>query len=199
VTDYQQRALVASLRHRKGENIMSNLTSKIAAGLAIATVTAPAFADDTVQQNATPAEYIAVLDALHRFTWGMDTDNGALIASAFAEDGVADFSPAATKIGITFPPLAGRAVIEQALVPFAAGLVTSHTVGNARVFVNGDKANLRALVEAQQIPVKDRSRYILLKNDYTVSLVKEGDTWRIKNMSIDNLWSQGDVKVLMGQ
>jgi hypothetical protein len=179
---------------------MSNTTTKLAAvGLALATLTAPAFANETVQQNATPAEYLGVLDALHRFTWGMDTDNGALIASAFTEDGVADFSPAATKIGISFPPLKGRAVIEQALVPFAAGLVTSHTVGNARVFVDGDKASLRALVEAQQISVKDKSRYVMLKNDYTVSLTKEGDTWRINTMSIDNLWSEGDVKVLTGQ
>jgi hypothetical protein len=179
---------------------MSSITSKLMLFvLATAVFTGPASSNETLQQNATPAEYLGVTDALHRFTWGMDTDNGALIASAFTEDGVADFSPAAKKIGIAFPLLQGRTTIEQALVPFAAGLITSHTVGNARVFVSGDTAKLHVLVEAQQISVKDKSRNILMKNDYTVSLIKQGDAWRITNMSIDNLWSQGDAKVLTGQ
>jgi hypothetical protein len=152
-----------------------------------------------LQQNASVADHIAVVDALHRFTWGMDTDSGDLIASAFAENGVADFSPAAKKIGIVFPPIEGRKAIEQALVPFAASLITSHTVGNARVEVSGNQARLRALVEAQQISVRDRKRAILMKNDYDVALVRDGDRWLITRMTIDNIWSDGDAKTLTGQ
>jgi hypothetical protein len=173
--------------------------------LALATLTTfaaltPAKAESvTFKQTTNAAEHLAVVDALHRFTWGMDTDDGALIASAFAEKGVADFSPVAKRIGITFPPLEGRDTIQKALTPFAEGLITSHTVGNARVEINGNQATLRALVEAQQITKANTSRFILLKNDYQVALVKEGDTWLITRMTIDNIWSQGDAKVLTGE
>jgi hypothetical protein len=165
----------------------------------LATLSTTKAEDNMFKQTTNAAEHIAIIDALHRFTWGMDTDDGALIASAFAEKGVADFSPAAKRIGITFPPLEGRDTIQKALTPFAEGLITSHTVGNARVEINGNQATLRALVEAQQIAKANTSRFILLKNDYQVDLVKEGDTWLITRMTIDNIWSQGDAKVLTGE
>jgi hypothetical protein len=158
-----------------------------------------AFSQSIVEQNVSAEDYLGVVDALHRFAWGMDTDDVSLIQSAFTQNGVADFSPAANKIGIQFPPLEGRDMIGKALGPFAAGLITSHTIGNVRISTQGDQAQMQALVEAQQIAVKDTSRHILLKNSYNVSLVKEGQTWKIKRMTIDNIWQNGDVKVLTGQ
>jgi hypothetical protein len=129
----------------------------------------------------------------------MDTDNSDLLASAFAEDGVADFSPAASTIGIVFPLIEGREAIKQNLTAFAAGLITSHTVGNARVEVMGDRARLRALVEAQHLSLKNSERSILMKNDYDVALIRLGEQWFITRMTIRNLWAQGDVKVLTGE
>jgi hypothetical protein len=158
-----------------------------------------AHAQSVVEQNVSAEDYLGIVDALHRFAWGMDTDDVNLIQSAFTEDGVADFSPAAQRIGIQFPPLEGRDTIGKGLGPFAAGLITSHTIGNVRISTQGDQAQMQALVEAQQIPVKDPSRNILMKNSYNVSLVKEGETWKIKRMTIDNIWKNGDVKVLTGQ
>jgi hypothetical protein len=198
---YRTEHTVEDVQNNERKKIMTNALKK---ALAASIITTAIFSGatamtDTLTQNASPADHIAVLDALHRFAWGMDTDNGDLIASAFAENGVADFSPAAKKIGITFPPLEGRDTIKGALTPFAQGLITSHTIGNARVEVNGDTAKVRALVEAQQISVKDRSRGILLKNDYDVALSRDGSQWVITRMTIDNVWSTGDVKVLTGE
>jgi ketosteroid isomerase-like protein len=154
---------------------------------------------NSLVQNATPTEYLAVVDALHRFAWGMDTDDGALIASAFAPTGTADFSPAAQKLGIQFPAIEGRENIAGALGAFAGMLVTSHSISNVRVQVNGDSANLRALVDAQHFPEKDTSRSLLLKNDYDVALIRDGDGWLIARMTISNIWSQGDIDVITGQ
>jgi ketosteroid isomerase-like protein len=180
---------------------MLNSIKKIALATALSVMTiVPASAETgALTQNATPADYLAVVDALHRFAWGMDMDNAKLLGSAFAEDGTADFSKAATTLGITFPAITGRANIEKGLGGFASMLVTSHVVSDARVNVEGDTALLHAIVEAQHLPAKDRTRNLLLSNAYTVNLVRSGDTWLIKNMAVENLWSQGDIKVATGQ
>jgi hypothetical protein len=105
----------------------------------------------------------------------------------------------AKALGITFPAITGRGNIEKGLGGFASGLVTSHMVADARVNVDGDNALLYAVVEAQHLPLKDRSRNLLLSNAYTVKLVRSGDAWLIQNMSVENIWSQGDIKVVTGE
>jgi hypothetical protein len=150
-------------------------------------------------QIASPSDQIGVIDALHRFTWGLDAKDKELLASAFSDKGIADFSPAATRIGIQFPPLEGKETIAGALGQFVSGLSTSHTVGNARVSVANDKAELQALVEAQHLPKADHSRHYLMKNVYTLSLSRSGSTWLIDHLSIDNIWADGDLKVIIGQ
>jgi ketosteroid isomerase-like protein len=141
---------------------------------------------------------LSAIDALYRFAQGLDTDDAAMLSSAFAEDAIADFSPAAAKLGIPFPLLSGRDNIVGALSGFVAPLATSHSVANPRVVINGDSASLSALVEAQHLPAKDRTRHLLMKNRYQVELVRAGSQWQIKSVVIDNLWWQGDVSVITG-
>jgi hypothetical protein len=176
------------------------LKSLAVTGLVALTLIAPASAEgETMKQTTNAAEHLAVVDALHRFAWGMDTDDAAMIASAFSENGVADFSSAAKRIGVTFPALTGRETIQKGLAGFASGFITSHKVVNARVEVNGNEAKLRAIVEAQHIPVKDGSRSMLLENDYSITLIKQGDDWQMTNMKVENPWSQGDMKIFTGE
>jgi ketosteroid isomerase-like protein len=139
-----------------------------------------------------------IVDALHRFANGMDADDETLIRSAFTEDAVADFTPAAAKVGMQFPVLDGRKNITDALVPFADAYETSHSVTNTRVEVNGDIAVLEALVEAQHLPIGDRSRHFMMMNNYRVELHREGAVWCISRMSINNIWSDGDVSIMTG-
>jgi hypothetical protein len=139
-----------------------------------------------------------VIDALHRFAIGVDTKNLTLLESAFTNDAIADFTPAATKVGMEFPVLKGRDAIVSALSQFLSNYTTSHTVGNARAQVKGDTANLYALVEAQHVPLTDRSRHFLFKNQYTTDLVRDGNLWLIKHLYIENLWTDGDLKVITG-
>jgi hypothetical protein len=145
------------------------------------------------------ADQAAVTDALLRFANGMDTDNAELIRSAFTADAVADFGPAADKVGIQFPLLEGQDAITQGLGGFAAGLDTSHSVTNVRVeFSDTDTASAYALVEAQHLPLGVRDRHMLMKNRYIIDARRDGDGWRISRMTIDNIWADGDITVITG-
>jgi hypothetical protein len=139
-----------------------------------------------------------IRNALIRFANGMDTDNLELIGSAFSDDAVADFGPAAGKIGIQFPVLEGRTNIQQGLGGFAAGLDTSHSVSNEAVKIDGDEATMYALVEAQHLPKGAHDRFMLMKNRYDVRLARSVSGWEITRMTIDNIWSEGDVTVITG-
>lgn len=75
---------------------------------------------------------------------------------------------------------------------------TTHSVSNPRVSIDGDKAVMDALVEAQHLPLNNHSRHYLMKNRYDVELVRQGDVWVIQRVTIDNVWRTGDPTVLTG-
>lgn len=152
----------------------------------------------TTSPSLTPAaaDRLAVVDALYRFAAGIDTRNRELLASAFAENAVQDFRPAAAKAGFEFPVLEGRALIVDALSTALASLDTTHSVSNPRVEIDGDRARLDVLVEAQHVPRSDHGRHYLMKNRYDVELVRAGDVWLIERTTVDNIWRSGDPAVL---
>ncbi|WP_337999165.1 hypothetical protein [Pseudomonas sp. M47T1] len=61
------------------------------------------------------ADQLAAIDALYRFAPGIDLRDAALLSSAFMENAVSDFGPAAAKAGFEFPVLEGREVIVETL------------------------------------------------------------------------------------
>jgi len=144
------------------------------------------------------SDQLAVADTLYRFAAGIDLKDPGLLASAFAEDAISDFRPAAAKAGFDYPVLTGRDTIVAALSNSLTAFDTTHSVSNPRVSVDGDKAHLDALVEAQHVPRADHSRHYLMKNRYDVDLVRHGDMWVIQRVTIDNVWRSGDPSVLAG-
>ena len=142
------------------------------------------------------ADKLAVVDALYRFAAGIDLRDNDLLASALAEDAVSDFRPAAAKAGFEYPVLEGRENIVAGLSNALSLLDTTHSVSNPRVSIDGGKAHLEAIVEAQHLPRNDSSRHYLMKNRYDVDLVAEGDAWRIQRLTVDNVWRTGDLAVL---
>lgn len=80
------------------------------------------------------------------------------------------------------------------LIPFD----TTHSVNNPRVAIDGDKAVLDALVEAQHVLKTDHARHYLMKNRYDVRLVKQGETWLIQHIIVDNVWRAGDASLMAG-
>jgi quercetin dioxygenase-like cupin family protein len=137
----------------------------------------------------------AAVDALHRFAAGQDRRDRGLFLSAFAPDAQLDFTHPATRFGAEVPVMAGRDVI-AGIIDTLEPLQTSHTVTNARVRVEGDRAELSCLVEAQHVRRDDPRRHLLLKNTYDVTLVRDGSAFVIDTMTIRNLWSHGDPSVL---
>jgi hypothetical protein len=67
-------------------------------------------------------------------------------------------SPAAAKLGFENPLLRGKEAIVATLSASLGLLLTTHSVRNPHVALDGDKAYLDALVEAQHVPRDDTSR-----------------------------------------
>ena len=137
------------------------------------------------------------LDALLRFGAGQDLRDEALFRSAFAADAVLDFTQPAERFGATVPPMKGIEEIARILTTLEP-LHTTHTVTNPRVEVDGDTAQLFALVEAQHVRRDDPQRHLLLKNVYWVDLSRAPSRWVVDTMTIDNIWHDGDPAVLFG-
>lgn len=153
--------------------------------------------NDLAQQASDRYE---IADTLHRFAFGLDHGAADSLASALAEDCVFDFTPAGKKLGLDFPKLTGRNAIVQALIPLLGPLDTSHTASNLQIEISGDSATLYAYVMAQHFMPREGSRRgsenALLMNRYDCELMRDGEKWRFKRITIDNAWMQGDPEIL---
>jgi hypothetical protein len=144
-------------------------------------------------------DWIEIVDALYRFGLGQDLADRHLFASAFAESAELDFRPAASRWGADMPVMTGRdAIVDAILAMFAGRVTTTHVVTNPRVRVDGDRASLTALVEAQHLLTADHTVHALLKNRYDVTLVRDRDRWVVRRMVIENAWYTGDPAAIFG-
>ena len=141
-----------------------------------------------------------IADTLHRFAFGLDHGDADSLASAFTEDCIFDFRPAGRKLKIDFPKLNGREAIVNALIPLLGPLDTSHTVSNLQIEVSDDSATLYAHVMSQHFMPREGCRpgseNALLMNRYDCELVRDGQKWRFKRVTIDNAWAQGNPEIL---
>jgi SnoaL-like protein len=141
-----------------------------------------------------------IADTLHRFAFGLDHGDADSLASALTEDCSFDFMPAGKKLGLDFPKLTSRQAILDGVLPLLGPLDTSHTVNNLQIEISGDSATLYAYVMAQHFMPRQGSRRgsenALLMNRYDCELVRDGQKWRFKRVTIDNAWAQGDPEIL---
>ena len=138
-----------------------------------------------------------VVDALYRFAAGQDLGDRELFRSAFAPHATLDFTQPARRFGGDVPVMDGRETIEG-ILDVVGPLATTHTVTNPRTTLDGDRATLQALVEAQHVDRADPTRHLLLKNIYDVTAVRDGRRFVIESMIIRTVWSDGDPTVLFG-
>jgi hypothetical protein len=95
--------------------------------------------------------------------------------------------------------MSGRdTIVDTILAMFTGRVDTTHQVTNPRITIDGDTARLTALVEAQHLLAADPGTRALLKNPYTVDLVRDGDRWRIRRMRIETTWFTGDPVAIFG-
>ncbi len=141
-----------------------------------------------------------IADTLSRYAFGLDHGDPDSLASAFSEDAVIDFRQAGAKLGLDFSILNGREQIVQVLVPMIGPLDTSHTASNLQIEVSGDTATLHAYLMSQHFMPGDGPRrgteYALLMNRYDADLVRDGQKWRFKRVTIDNAWANGDPSII---
>ena len=155
---------------------------------------------ETIAAVAELRDRAEITDALYRFALGQDLKNRDLFASAFAADAELDFRPAAARWGSEPPVMRGRDVIVDTILAMFTGRVdTTHQVTNPRITIDRDTARLTALVEAQHVLTADPATHALLKNPYTVDLVRDDEHWRIRRMHIENSWFTGDPVAIFGQ
>ncbi|RKR75859.1 nuclear transport factor 2 family protein [Frondihabitans australicus] len=144
-----------------------------------------------------------IVDAIHRYTAGLDFGDADLLESALTEDATVDLSLAMAKIGYEFPPLTPRSTIMGGLLPAVGPLDTSHRISNVRVAITGDTATLTCYAQAQHYlpghgPKPEETRQALMMNRYQAELVRSRDSWRIQTLLIDNAWFSGDPTILIG-
>jgi SnoaL-like protein len=141
-----------------------------------------------------------IADALHRYAFGLDHGDADSLASAFTEDCVFDFRPAGKKLELDFAKLTGRQAVVDTLIPLLGPLDTSHTVSNLQIEISDDSATLYAYVMSQHFMPRQGSRRgsenALLMNRYDCELVRDGQKWRFKRVTIDNAWAQGNPEIL---
>src|ERR1043166_1854419 len=146
------------------------------------------------------ADRYEIADALHRFAFGLDHGDADSLASAVTEDCVLDFRMAGKKLGLDFPKLTGRQTIVDTFVPLLGPLDTSHTASNLQIEVGEDSATLDCYVMAQHFMPRQGPRpgseNALLMNRYDCELVRAGQRWRFRKMTIDNAWAQGNPEIL---
>ena len=141
-----------------------------------------------------------IADTMYRYAFGLDHGDADSLASAMTEDCVFDFRPAGKKLSLDFPLVTGRDAILKAVLPMIGPLDTSHTANNLQVEISGDSATLYAYVMSQHFMPRQGSRqgseYALLMNRYDCDLVRDGEKWRFKRMTIDNAWALGNPEIL---
>ncbi|MFE7035075.1 nuclear transport factor 2 family protein [Streptomyces sp. NPDC057621] len=153
--------------------------------------------DSPTSPTATEDKF-AVVEALYRYAAGLDLRDKDLLASAFADDAVADFGPATKKAGQEYPPIKGGTTIATALLGSLGHLDTTHSLSNPRVSLDGDTAHLEGIMACQHLPRADHSRHVLMTNRYDVELARQGEVWVVQHLTVDNAWTEGDASVLAG-
>ncbi|PYE18485.1 SnoaL-like protein [Williamsia limnetica] len=150
---------------------------------------------DVIPPTADPA------DALIRFAFGLDAGDKEILESAFTEDILFDVSRVGDEQS-GFPAIEGRESVVGMLLMSMGPLDTMHALSNFRVHVDGDTARLNCYAMAQHYrpgegPSRTTTDQVMMGNKYDAVLVRDGQTWRIKRLTIVTIWSQGNPDVLI--
>jgi hypothetical protein len=153
---------------------------------------------DAAQVALEVRDRLEIVDAVYRFVAGIDFNSEELFVSAFAPNAIVDVTSSNKLWGLDFPVFQGLDAIVQVFKNSVFLLDTTHAISNPRTKINGDTAKLYVVAEAQHLPPNDHSRHCLMKSQYDVSLVRDGERWVITHLIINGIWFTGETSVLMG-
>ncbi|KAF2159003.1 hypothetical protein M409DRAFT_30539 [Zasmidium cellare ATCC 36951] len=143
----------------------------------------------------------AAIDAVIRFVCALDQGDAELSASSLTKDSIMDLTPF-RKVGMERGIAEGRDAIVKVLMD-AVGkpLDTTHSATNIRCTVQGDSAELTTCVLAQHFrrgegPSPEFQDYYLFGNQYAAQIVRDGELWRIKRLTITPAWVVGNPEIM---
>lgn len=147
------------------------------------------------------------IDAIHRFTEGLDRADADLVRSAFADDGIVDLSGLGPCAGKTYAEKKGVEAIVSSVLAHVGPMDSAHHLSNFRVSMNSalTKAEVTCYALAQHFKPGEgqdpsKQNHFIMGNSYWVDVAKdcgvEDDLWRIRRIEVTNMWSEGDLTVL---
>lgn len=117
------------------------------------------------------------------------------------EDVILDMTPF-KKLGWDSQSTTGREeVVKRLMDAVGTALDTTHSATNIRCTVDEDTANLSSTVLAQHFRLGEGlnpecNDYYLFGNFYKAEIVRAGDVWRMKKVTITPGWTQGNPDVM---
>lgn len=145
----------------------------------------------------------AAIDALLRYTDGLDRADAAQFESAFTENAILDLT-AFSSLGINYEPIHGRSsIIAACMSAVGEALETTHSLTNILVKLNNqnDGAAITCYAEAQHIKKgqafasDSHDNSLLVKSRYIASVSQQGPDWKIERLEVVPLWSKGSMSV----
>lgn len=143
----------------------------------------------------------AAIDAVIRFVCALDEGDAELSASSLTEDSIMDLTPF-RKVGMERGVAEGRdATVKVLMDAVGKPLDTTHSATNIRCTVQGDSAELTTCVLAQHFrrgegPSPEFQDHYLFGNQYAAQIVRDGEFWKIKRLTITPAWVVGNPDVM---
>lgn len=136
---------------------------------------------------------VAISEVLHTYCRAIDTKEWGLLEQVFAEELEADFRSFAGRDVVR-----GRAAWLAAIRRTVGGLTaTQHLTGNHSIALEGDRATLRADLQAVHILQNSRGDCdYTVGGWYDIDLVRTADGWRISRYTLTVSWARGNRDIL---
>lgn len=142
----------------------------------------PTTAHDTALDVRVLQDRLDIAANLSRYTYGCDTKDYALIASAFLPDASIDYD-SLPPFEHGFPDFLNS--VRQTLTQLKS---TQHFVGNLHVSVDGDRAHCTSYVQATH--VADNGHMFTGAGRYDDDLVRTPDGWKIAARTFRRQWGR---------
>jgi hypothetical protein len=143
------------------------------------------------------------VDALVRYTVGLDFADAQQLESAFTSDAVMDLTKF-SKLGMDIPIVKGReAIVQSCMQTVGVPLDTTHSLSNFQFLPGADDEQLtiKCYAEAQHFRkdqglMQTAKDHYWSKSRYDALLIYQEGSWRIFHLAIEPLWSIGNVAVM---
>jgi hypothetical protein len=138
------------------------------------------------------ADRAAISDVLHRYATGLDTKNWALYQSVFADE--IDMNYSSTD---GFEHFTADEWVERWRPMFTGFDVTQHISTNHTFDIRGDEATCVSYMRAIHVVANNMGEdHWTMGGYYTNELVRTGDGWKLRRVTLTTTWTQGNRQVM---